>query len=167
MYATISPVGRVLRPTGRFIGHLLSMCAVMCVGMGILDALYFGAARLIGYSNPITQLPELTVLVVAVNMSVPMVAWMRYGGHEWRPIWEMSGAMFVEAIVVLGVAWAALVPKSSLFALQHALMVPAMIIPMVFRLDLYAARTHHHARRTKAAPSVETVPSEEKLAVHG
>jgi hypothetical protein len=27
--------------------------------------------------------------------------------------------------------------------IEHGLMMPAMLVPMVFRLDLYAGRMHH------------------------
>jgi hypothetical protein len=135
-----------LRPLGHFVRHLLEMCLVMCLGMAVLDALFFGIARVIGYSEPLVQLPELSTLVVAFNMAAPMLAWMRFRGHEWRPIWEMSGAMFVEAIALLGAFWLGFIAAGeSLFGWQHALMMPAMIIPMLFRLDLYTGRAGHPA----------------------
>jgi hypothetical protein len=48
------------------------------------------------------QFPEFTALVIAFNMSLPMAAWTRFRGMEWRPIAEMSGAMFALAIVLIG-----------------------------------------------------------------
>jgi hypothetical protein len=65
----------------------------------------------------------------------------------------MSGAMFVEAFVLIGVFWLGLIPASTLFGAQHGLMVPAMIIPMLFRLDLYTGRAGH------VEPTPETAPS--------
>jgi hypothetical protein len=79
----------------------------------------------------------------------------------------MSGAMFVEAIVLIGAAWAGVVARDNLFALQHGLMMPAMIIPMLFRLDLYTGRMHHHAHRAKAVPSSESAPNGERVPVRG
>ena len=57
-------------------------------------------------------------------------------GSSWVLIdtaWAKSGA------------WLGLVPKGSLFVWQHALMVPAMVVVRLFRLDLYTARMSYHA----------------------
>src|SRR5919197_679570 len=78
-----------LRPLGHFVRHLLEMCLVMCLGMAVLDGVFYAIARLVGYPDPLVQLPELSTLVVAFNMTAPMVAWMRFRGHDWRPVWEM------------------------------------------------------------------------------
>jgi hypothetical protein len=40
---------------------------------------------MIGYSDPLVELPEVSTLVIALNMAVPMVAWMRFRHHEWAP----------------------------------------------------------------------------------
>jgi hypothetical protein len=75
-----------LRPVGHFAGDFAEMCIVMCVGLAVLDAQFYGVARIIGYSDPAVQLPEVSTLIVAVNMAVPMIVWMRFRGHQWRPI---------------------------------------------------------------------------------
>lgn len=134
-----------LAQVGHFLQHYLEMCAVMCVGEAVLDVLFFGGAWVIWHSNLISQFPELSTLVIAFNMSVPMVAWMRFRGMEWRPTWEMSGAMFVEAILLIGVSWLGIIAKSSLVFWQEALMMLAMLPPMLFRLDLYTGRVGHRA----------------------
>ncbi len=155
MYASI-------RGAGHFVRHLLEMCAAMCIGVAVLDLPFLGAARFVGYTDPIHQLPELTALVVAFNMTLPMAAWMRYRGMAWRPIAQMSGAMFVEAIVLIVVSWFGVIHKSGLVALQHQLMMPAMIAVMLCSLDLYTGRAGHpvHASetaRSKAVPGRETL----------
>lgn len=53
--------------------------------------------------------------------------------------------MFLEAILLIGVAWLGLLPQNSLYDLFHALMMPAMLIPMLLRLDLYTGGMGHHA----------------------
>jgi hypothetical protein len=55
----------------------------------------------------------------------------------------MSAVMPVLAIVLLALGWLAIVPKSDLALLEHGLMMPAMLIPMFFRLDLYTGRAGH------------------------
>jgi hypothetical protein len=137
------PSGRT--QVGHFLRHYLEMCAAMCLGEAVLDVLFFGGAWLIWHANLISQFPELSTLVIAFNMSVPMIAWMRFRGMEWRPTLEMSGAMFVEAIVLIGVSWLGIITKSSLVFWQEALMMPIMLIPMLFRLDLYTGRVGHRA----------------------
>lgn len=82
---------------------------------------------------------------MALIMAAPMAAWMRFRGMEWRPISEMSAAMIVEAILLIAVAWLGVFPRDELFTLEHILMIPAMLVPMAFRLDLYTGRAGHHA----------------------
>jgi hypothetical protein len=51
------------------------MCAVMCLGGGLLIALFFGAAALLGFSDLRQQAPVLSALVIAVILAGAMVAW--------------------------------------------------------------------------------------------
>ncbi len=129
-----------------FIRHLLEMVLAMSLGMVVGGALALWAARIIGYSDPLRQIPEVSALVMAFNMAAPMAAWMRHRGMEWSPIAEMSGAMFVEVILLIGVIWIGILSKSSLVLWQHALMIPAMVVPMLYyRRDLYTGHVSHHA----------------------
>jgi hypothetical protein len=143
---------RLVRRPAYFGWHLFQMCLAMCIGIAVLDVPFLGAARLLGYSDPIRQLPELTALVVAFNMSLPMAAWMRYRmRHDRRSIAEMSGAMGVEALLVIAAAWVGMIARDRIVPVQHALMVPAMIVPMLYRFDLYTGGSGHHAHaRTHA-----------------
>ncbi len=79
----------VAAQAGHFLRHLLEMVMAMSIGMAVGGALALWAARMIGYSDPLHQIPEVSALVMAFNT--------------------------------------------------------AMLIPMVFRLDLYAGRTGHMA----------------------
>jgi hypothetical protein len=56
---------------------------------------------------------------------------------------EMSAVMPVLAVVLLVLAWLAILPKSDLALLEHGLMMPAMLVPMLFRLDVYTGRAGH------------------------
>ncbi|WP_147375429.1 hypothetical protein [Jiangella rhizosphaerae] len=51
----------------------------------MLSLLFFGAARLLGFTDLPQTAPELSAFVVALNLSVPMAVWMRFRGMEWRP----------------------------------------------------------------------------------
>ncbi|HEX2433458.1 MAG TPA: hypothetical protein VHI55_05845 [Gaiellaceae bacterium] len=123
--------------------HFLEMCAPMCIGFAVGDLLYFWAAEQQGYSEPFKQLPELSVLVVTFTMTAPMTAWMLFRGMPRRPTAEMSTAMPILSIVLLALGSFAILPKGDLALLEHGLMMPVMLVPMFFRLDLYTGRAGH------------------------
>ena len=145
MDAMVAPRIGVLGQIGHFVRHYFEMCVPMCIGFAVLDLVYFWAAGRFGYSQPFRQLPELSVLVVGFNMTVPMAAWMLFRGMPRRPIVEMSGAMVVWALALLALGWRGILPRSNLALLEHGLMMPIMLIPMLFRLDLYTTGHTGHA----------------------
>ena len=134
-----------------FVRHLLEMCVAMCVGIGVLGVVYTWAAGLFGIANPYVRFPELSALVLAFNMTAPMVAWMRFRRMAWRPIAEMSSAMVVEVFAILVLYWVGVLANepigslSTLWPWQHGLMMPAMLAAMLFRLDVYTGSMHHQA----------------------
>jgi hypothetical protein len=132
----VSARGRI----GHFVLHYLEMCAPMCVGFALLDLVYYWAAGLAGYTNPFQQLPELSVLVVGFNMTAPMAVYMLYRGMPRRATAEMSAAMAIWAFTLLLLGWLAILPKENLALMEHGLMMPIVLIPMLLRLDLYTGR---------------------------
>jgi hypothetical protein len=74
----------------------------MCIGFAVGDLLYFWLASLAAYSDPFSDLPYLSLLVITVSMTAPMTGWMRYRGMPHRAIAKMSAAMLIVAIVLLG-----------------------------------------------------------------
>jgi hypothetical protein len=118
------------------------MCAAMCIGFAAGDALYFWLGSLAGYSKPFSELPVLSVLLVTVFMTAPMAAWMLYRDMPRRAIIEMSAAMPLLAIALLALGWIGALPMSSLALAEHALMMPAMLLPMLLDLDLYTGSGH-------------------------
>jgi hypothetical protein len=135
--------GGLRRSTGRFVLHYFEMCAAMCVGFAVGDLVYFWAAGQLGYSEPFAELPMLSVLVVTFAMTAPMAAWMRFRGMPSRATAEMSASMPALAFVLLALGWLAVVPKGDLALLEHALMMPVMLIPMLLRLELYTGHAAH------------------------
>jgi hypothetical protein len=135
----------------QFVRHFLEMCAAMCIGAAVLGVLYTWVAGLIGVANPYVQFPELSALVLAFNMTAPMVAWMRFRGMAWVPIAEMAGAMGVEAVAIVVLYWVGVLAiepvggLSTLWLWQHGLMMPAMLVPMLLRLEFYTEGMHHQA----------------------
>jgi len=146
--AQVAPRASRRRQSGHFLLHYFEMCAPMCVGFAVGDLIYFWVAGLFGYSEPFRQLPELSVMVVTFTMTAPMTAWMLFRGMPRRPTAEMSAVMPILAIGLLVLGWLAIVPKGNLALLEHGLMMPAMLVPMFFRLDLYTGRAGHTGRHT-------------------
>jgi hypothetical protein len=144
--AAVTPVPTISRSrrTAHFLRHYLEMCAPMCIGFAVGDLIYFWAAEQQGYSEPFAQLPELSVLVVTLTMTAPMTTWMLFRGMPRWATAEMSAVMPVLAIVLLALGWLAIVPDGDLALLEHGLMMPAMLVPMLFRLDLYTGRSGGH-----------------------
>jgi hypothetical protein len=130
---------------GRFILHYFEMCIPMCIGFAVGDLLYFWAAGLLGYSEPFTELPVLSVAVVTFTMTAPMTAWMLYRGMPRRAIWEMSVVMPIVALGLLILGAVGLVALDQLALLEHGVMMPAMLVPMVLRPGLYGGHLHHAA----------------------
>jgi len=124
-----------------FVRHYLEMCIAMCLGIAVGDIIYFAIARAAGYSDPFGQLPVLSLAVVTFSMTAPMVAWMRFRGMDWRLINEMSAAMIILAGLVLAAGLVGLVPMGELALLEHALMMPCMLVPMLLRADQYTGRS--------------------------
>ncbi len=84
---------------GRFVLHYFEMCIPMCIGFAVGDLIYFSIAGLLGYSEPFTELPVLSVFVVTVAMTAPMTVWMLYRGMPRRATCEMSATMPILAVV--------------------------------------------------------------------
>jgi hypothetical protein len=113
------------------------------------QAPFFGAARVLGYTDLAQTAPELTVLVIAINLSLPMAVWMRFMGMAWRPTLEMSGSTMVVGLLLIVAYWLDLVAKSSLIQVQTSLACPLMLAVMLFRFRLYSSsHRHHHAHAT-------------------
>jgi hypothetical protein len=141
--------GRGVRQGLHFVWHFFEMCAPMCIGFMVGDLLYFWAAAHFGYSEPFRQLPELSLLVVTFSMTAPMAAWMVFRGMSGRATAEMSAAMPALAVVLLLLGWLAVVPMGDLALLEHGLMMPVMLLPMLLRLDVYTGRGGHRTHSAR------------------
>ena len=128
----------------RFGVHALEMCAVMCLGGGLLMVLFFVGASLLGYPDLLQTAPALSALVVATCLAASMVAWMRLRGMEWRPTLEMAGSSIAVGVLMIAGYWLGIVPGTLLIQLCGVACV-AMIAIMFFRFDLYASHAGHHA----------------------
>ena len=151
-------VARTVRPIGRFVLHYIEMCAVMCIGALVLSVLFFGAAGLFGYTDMPRQFPELSVLVIAINLSVPMAAWMRFRGMDWRPTVEMAGSTMVVGLLLIAAYWLGIVAKGSLVDVQTSLACPVMLAVMSVRFPLYSAHQGHRVHRSNTGNPRDGAP---------
>ncbi|HEX6357613.1 hypothetical protein [Actinophytocola sp.] len=138
-------------PAWNFVQHLLEMTIAMFVGMFVLGM----PAGMLFKALDWTVLTEETVprtLLMATYMSVGMAAWMRFRGCRWPAVVEMSLAMYVPFVIMYPFFWAGLVSDGTVMAVGHALMTPAMIVAMLFRLNEYTQGHHHHAKTMAAQP---------------
>lgn len=151
--------GRVMhvgRPIGRFGLHLVEMCMVMCAGAAALSLLFFGAASVLGYNDLQQTAPELVVLVIALNLSVPMLAWMRYRRMAWQPTLEMAGSTMVVGLALIAAYWMDLIAKTNLVEVQTSLACPMMLAVMLVRFRLYSGGHAAHSAGHKATRVVGT-----------
>jgi len=93
-------------------------------------------------------------LVMATNMTIGMVLWMKFRGHRWRPIAEMSLAMYLPFVIMYPFYFAGIAGSTGVMVVGHVLMVPAMAVVMLFRLDEYTA-DHSRRRRGRDAEARE------------
>jgi hypothetical protein len=128
-------------PTRNFLRHYGEMLLAMFLGMFVLGG---AGALLLGIlgvevSDWDSEAPELLLLAMAFTMTVPMVAWMRYRSHGWRPASEMAAAMFAPSVAAIALLWAGLVEDTdALLTIQHVAMLAAMLAVMLFRRDEYS-----------------------------
>jgi hypothetical protein len=124
---------------------------VMCAGGVVLSVLFFGTAALLGYDDLPRTAPELSVLAIAVNLSVPMLAWMRFRGMAWQPTLEMAGSTMVVGVLLIAAYWLDVVARDSLVEIQTSLACPVMIAVMLLRFRLYSAGHSGHTANQKHA----------------
>jgi flagellar biosynthetic protein FliP len=120
------------RRTRHLVRHYLEMVVAMLAGMVVLGPVH-------GYLWPgLDDRADVAALVMATDMAIGMAAWMRFRGHSWPPIAEMSAAMYVPFALLLVPYWLGAVSGDLLMTAGHVLMLPAMALAMWWRVDEYA-----------------------------
>jgi hypothetical protein len=137
---------RSLRSAWNFARHYAEMVAAMFAGMFVLGIPLAALLGVVGVEVSAwrTDARELLLLGMAFTMSVPMAAWMRYRGHAWAPVWEMTASMFVPSFAAIGLLWAGVAEDTdALLYIQHIGMLPSMLAVMLLRLGEYTGHGGH------------------------
>jgi hypothetical protein len=136
----------------RFARHYLEMVIAMSAGMLVIGVPAAGALELAGSS--LSELketaPAVYLLAMGVAMTVPMVAWMRYRDHGWRPTSEMGASMMAPTIAGIVLLEAGVTDFDAAMMIEHVVMFPAMLAVMLARWDEYSASHDYH--RSVATP---------------
>jgi len=138
-----TPVARPGNPAGfssrrvlAFVGHYLEMVAAMIVGM-------VGLAPLWRFTWPAyTDRVETHALVMALDMTVAMAAWMRLRRHSLRSIAVMSTAMCAPFAALLVPYRIGLITGDQALSLAHILMLALMALAMLLPSGLPAGHGH-------------------------
>ena len=117
----------------RFARHYAEMVVVMFAGMALL---WTPATLVVSTDGDAAMLTTM-----AVTMTAPMVAWMRWRGHRWQPTLEMASAMIVPTLAVLAMLALKLGDFGLLMGLEHVAMLGGMLAAMLARRAEYS---HHH-----------------------
>lgn len=125
-----------------FARHFGEMVLAMLLGMGVLSglaALVFAAAG----GSLSDQSGGFRVMLMGFNMTLPMVAWMAYRGHAAARNVEMAASMIVPTLIAAVLSWPGVLRAGAALALQHGVMIPAMLAVMLWRYEEYS---HAHPR---------------------
>ena len=140
--------------TREFARHYLEMVVVMLVGMGLLAMPVHWATDALW---PDVSGDDTTLMLarMAAAMTLPMIPWMLWRGHGWKPSLEMAAAMIVPGIGVIALLEVGVLETVwLLMTLEHVAMFIAMFAVMIARPDEYSHARHeiHDAATTAQAP---------------
>jgi hypothetical protein len=128
--------------TRHFVRHYAEMVAAMFLGMAVLGLPAGWAMSAVGTGwSELVDAPML--FGMAVTMTVPMVAWMRYRGHSGRANTEMAASMFLPTFAVIALLWAGVVEDVGvLMVAEHVAMLLSMLAAMLLRPAEYTHGMH-------------------------
>ena len=120
--------------------HYAEMAIVMLVGMAVLAIpAQLVTDTLLPGVDP--DDPTLMLARMGVIMTLPMVPWMRWRGHPWRPCLEMAAAMIGPTIAVVALQLGGIVTGIGvLMTIEHMAMFAAMFFVMALRPEEYSHR---------------------------
>lgn len=126
-------------PLLMFVRHFVEMCISMCIGVAISLAVL----GLLGGEAFRGRYPELSLVLIAATVTVPMTAWMLIRGMPSRATLEMTATTFVvvAALVVAGAAGIGPGVRATVGDVC-GLACATMLVVMAARFDLYAGGHH-------------------------
>ena len=141
------PIAEATKPdTGswfHFARHLVEMFLAMMAGM-MVGAVLLAAALGTSVAEARREHAVAWVVVMAFDMTVPMVAVMLFRGHSWRSAGEMAAAMIVPAVAIVACQLSHLVSGDVAGAYMPVSMV-AMVALIVYRRSEYRTAAASHA----------------------
>ncbi|MFC0528662.1 hypothetical protein [Phytohabitans kaempferiae] len=135
----------------RFLWHYVEMIIAMFAGMLVLGLARAGLLSLLGVELSSASQPEIAALLMAFDMSVGMVVWMRYRRHGWASTMEMVGAMFAPVVVLAPFTLAGVMSGHALMMALHIAMFPLMLAVMLRRRAEYSRSHGEHAHEERAS----------------
>jgi flagellar biosynthetic protein FliP len=124
-------------PRLKFALHFGEMLLAMVAGMVVLGGLVAAALALAG--TGLSDGPAaVSAAVMGFNMTVPMVWWMHRRGHDARMSTEMAASMIVPTILAIALGLAGAIADDAVLAVQHVVMIPAMLGVMLARYEHYS-----------------------------
>ncbi|MGZ6569257.1 MAG: hypothetical protein ACXVE9_17910, partial [Solirubrobacteraceae bacterium] len=135
--------------TRRFFRHYAEMVVAMFLGMFALSKPAEWLFSALGTSTS-SQHPAMMLLSMGLTMTVPMVAWMRYRGHAWRPTNEMAASMLIPTLVAMALVVTGVMNGGPVMVVEHVAMLAGMLIAMLLRRDEYAGAAHAHGAAREA-----------------
>ena len=132
------------KPVGRFGFHFMEMCVVMCLGGGLLIAVFFGAAAVFGFGDLRQQFPALSAFIAAVILGGAMAAWMRFRRMDWQPTLEMAGSSIASGVLLILGYWLGIISQAALLPSVCTVACLAMLAVMLFRIPLYSSSHAGH-----------------------
>jgi flagellar biosynthetic protein FliP len=118
------------------------MLITMVIGMIALHPVWHFGLQVVGASRALDH-ATVMALVMATDMSLGMGVWMRYRGHGWGPVAEMSAVMYVPFVPFLPAVWGGVMSGAAMLDAGHLLMLPAMLGLMVWRREQYGHESSH------------------------
>jgi hypothetical protein len=112
-------------------------------GMVLLSPPLMMTSRALGYAFMFD--PTVRTLVMALNMNIGMIVWMRYRGHTWERTAEMAAGMTVPFLAFLVPMWLGLISEATLNIAGHLAMLVGMYAAMLFRRAEYSMDHSQHA----------------------
>ena len=106
------------------------MLGAMAVGMVVLDPVWAWTFDALGWSGVLDR-PDVHAIVIAANMSITMVLWMRVRSGTWAGAGLMVASMFTPFVVLLVPFWAGVLAGDAMLVAGHVLMLPCMAFVVV------------------------------------